>query len=168
MKTVIIAATTGLMLCATACSSSKSGTSGFQAAPRHGGVAVGGKPTSGIPAGSTTRVFGGGGGSNANAWCAELDKAGPAVITAGNPNALPPDWQAKAEALAADAPDDIRPDVETIIKADEQIINGNPNADGTQAFLVAGEHLVRWLGANCPGLLQKYNPGLPVGSSTNG
>jgi hypothetical protein len=167
MKTVIIAAATGLVLCSTACSSSKGGTGSFNVAPPHGSVAVGGKTSTGAPATSTAPVLGGGGNS-ADAWCAELDKDGPAVITAGDPNSLPPDWQAKADQLAADAPDDIRPDVETVIKTDEAIINGNANADSTPAFLTAGEHLVKWLGTNCPGLLQKYNPGMPVGSSTNG
>lgn len=166
MKNVIIAAATGLVLCSAACSNSKGSTGSFNVAPRHGSVAAGGSTTSGAPVTTGNPVLGGG--TNANAWCAELDKDGPAVISAGNPNALPPDWQAKAEALAADAPDDIRPDVQTIVKADEAIINGNPNADSTQAFLTAGAHLVHWLSTNCPGLLQKYNPGMPVGSSANG
>jgi hypothetical protein len=166
MKIVIIAAATGLVLCSAACSSSTGGSGTLSRPPAAGGGTTAGTSSAGAPAGSTPVV--GGSGKDANAWCAELDQAGPAVIAAGDPGALPPNWQAKAEALAADAPADIRPDVVTLIKGDEKIINGDANGDTTPEFLAAGRHVVQWLGKNCPGLLQKYNPGLPGAGSATG
>jgi hypothetical protein len=157
MKSIAIAAATGLVLCAAACSSSSTGSG-----------AAGGHPTSpaltgpaSVAASSAAASTAHGGGADSNAWCAELDKAGPAVISAGNPSSLPPGWQQKADQLAADAPAEIRSDVQIVIKQDEKIIQGDANADQTPEFLKAGQHLVQWLGQNCPGLLQKYNPGLP-------
>lgn len=161
MKSLVIAAATGLMLCGTAaCSSSTSGSGDFNAHSPNTG------PAAGHSTGTSSAPALGGGGKDASAWCAELDQAGPAIIGAGNPGALPDDWQTKAEALAADAPDDIRADVETLVKGDEKIINGDATGDETPEFLKAGQHVVQWLSANCPSLLQKYNPGFPAGSPT--
>lgn len=162
MKSIIIAATTGLLLCTAACSSSSHGTSKPPAA-RGSGADTTSTAATRTSAETTSAPAHG---VDANAWCQELDKAGPAVISAGNPSALPPHWQAKAEALAADAPADIRSDVETVIKTDEQILGGHANADSTPTFLKAGEHLVQWLTSNCPGLMQKYNPGLPTSGNS--
>lgn len=95
--------------------------------------------------------------TSVTAWCHELAAAGPAVISAADPNSLPPDWRSRAKALAAGAPSAIRPDVVTLIKGDEKIINGDATGDQTPAFLQAGQHVVAWLTTNCPEVLHQLN-----------
>jgi hypothetical protein len=166
MKTVLIATATGLVLCSAACSSSGGGSGSFANGGGGGGAPTTGVTSAGAPGSSTAQA--GGGGVDANSWCQELAAAGPAVISAGNSGALPPDWQAKADALAADAPDAIRTDVQIVIKADEKIINGDPNGDNTPQFMQAGAHLVQWLSTNCPDVMKQYNPGLPGAGTATG
>ena len=147
---IVVAVSTCLLLSAAACSSSGGGAGKSVGAPA-------GSSTS-SPRGVTSSVSrAAAGGAGVSAWCDELAVAGPAVISAADPNSLPPDWQRKAEALAADAPSAIRPDVVALIKGDEKIINGDASGDQTPAFLQAGQHVVAWLTTNCPDVLKQLN-----------
>jgi hypothetical protein len=113
------------------------------------------------PVSSAANAAGGG----KNAWCTELRDAGESVIAlGGNSTASPSEFKAKAEALAADAPDEIRDDVETIVKIDEKIVAGDAGAedeiaDPTVAAKV--RHLVVWLSTNCKGVITDLPTNLP-------
>ncbi len=160
MKIQIAATLTGVLLATTACSSSTNGSA--NSITTHNSAADSSAAAGSSAPATSAAAPTGGGGKDASSWCGELEAVGPAVISAGNPSKLPPNWQAKAEQLAADAPSDIRSDVQTLITDDEKIINGNASADSTPEFLKAGQHVVTWLGTNCPGLMEKLNPGLSL------
>lgn len=166
MKIQIAAAATGMLLAMTACSSSTSGSGTGVTTPSSAAAssaAAGSSTVAGSSAPATSAAAPTGvGGKDASAWCGEVEATGPAVISAGDPSKLPPNWQAKAEQLAADAPSEIRSDVQTLISGDEKIINGDAGADSTPDFLKAAQHVVTWLGTNCPGLMHKLNPELSL------
>ncbi len=157
----VVAAATSLMLAGTACSSSTTNGAGAGAGAKTTKPAAGSTAalTSAAPASSAAAPTGGGG-TDSNSWCGEIASSGEAIISADDPSALPPNWQAKAEKLAADAPSEIRSDVETLVKGDEKIISGDATADQTPAFLQAGQHVVAWLEAHCPSVMASLNPGL--------
>jgi hypothetical protein len=159
--TIAVATAAALAVLGTACSSSTAGhaaggsSSGGRPAaiPASGGSKgpTAAPPTGSIPAGS--------GGLGAAAWCGELVQNSSVSLT--NPSStLPPGYAARAQKLVDDAPPEIRPDVNTITTADEQVAAGHPDADATPQFLQAGQHLVQWLQANCPDVLKKFNPGI--------
>ena len=171
MKKIIVTTALGVTLCCAACSSSTTRGSGTAHSVKPAGgstraaatAAATSAPGSSLAASSNAPAVTG---SDKNSWCGQVSAAGSAIIDASDPTKLPPDWQQKAEALAASAPSAIRADVVTLVKGDEKIINGDANADTTPAFLQAGERVVTWLETNCPGLMASLNPGLPTDAST--
>ena len=155
MNRTLISALACAPIALAACSSSGSGTG---AAPPAGG-GVGGSHHSVTASTPVAPV----GGSSTTAWCQELKAAGDGILAVGGSSTISPsDYKTKLMSLVADAPADIRPDLEVLAAIDEKLADGDKSAEsqfGDPTVAAKIRHVVNWLSTNCKGIVT----GLPTG-----
>jgi len=168
-RAILATASLATFLAVSACSSSDGspgGPSARSTSGPFGGSA--GRSTASAAASSSTRgstgnkpVSGGGG---TTAWCKELASAGDAIpALGGNSTESPTAYKAKLARLVADAPAELRPDLQVLQQIDDQIADGDTKAEDqiTQpATLARVRRLARWMESNCRGVITDL-PSLP-------
>jgi hypothetical protein len=139
-----------------ACSSSATTSTGHSNLPSAHTSAAAAKP-----GGRATAATGG----SATGWCAELARAGDALVAlGGSATEAPSVYKQKLETLVNDAPADIKPDLQTIAQINEKIVNGDPSAESqisNPAVAAQVEHFASWLQTNCRGIVANLPSGLP-------
>lgn len=148
-------------LIVTACSSSSKSVVPPATSLPGSALIAGSTPAGSAPSESTRAA----GGASAAAWCRELKAAGEGIIAVGGTStAAPAAYKTKLEALVADAPSDIRPDLEVLARIDEKLADGDANAENEISnAAVAGkvQHVVVWLSTNCRGIITDLPTGMP-------
>lgn len=168
MSIRVLAVGTALVagLSLTACSSSSGGTA---ASAPHLPATAGtqGRATSGTFTPSAPVVTNGApaGGGSGGAFCQELTGVAPSLEDlSGLHGSDRQAYLAKLQALVAAAPAAIKPDVQVLEQIDEQIVNGNPQADDqfdTPEMATHMQHFLAWMQSNCPGVLKDVPTTLP-------
>jgi len=162
MKSRLVAAAAMLApaLIVAACSSSSNSAAPPARSLPGTSLGAGSTPAQSIAAQSTPAVAASS--ASAVAWCQELKAAGEGIIAVGGTStASPGAYKTKLESLVADAPSDIRPDLQAVADIDEKLADGDASAEneiGNPAVAKKFQHVVQWLSTNCRGVI----PDLPT------
>jgi hypothetical protein len=152
-------AATAFVALTTACSSgSGAGRDTNTSAAHHAG------PVATSTAGASP-ARSGSGSTGEDAWCAEVEAHGDAVLK-GQQDGVAPDPQT-ARLLVGDAPGAIRDDVQTLVDYETTVAAGRTTGPGVDHFFQSSTHLATWIQAHCPTLAAQLYPVAVSASATS-